>query len=65
MSLTQRPWLRTDRETVDAFHKAALEAGGECNGPPSLRDHYRPDYYGAFVKDPMGNNVEVVYKGAA
>jgi catechol 2,3-dioxygenase-like lactoylglutathione lyase family enzyme len=49
-----------DRETVDAFHAAALAAGGSDNGPPGLREHYHPGYYGAFVLDPDGNNVEAV-----
>jgi catechol 2,3-dioxygenase-like lactoylglutathione lyase family enzyme len=52
-----------DRDTVDAFHAAALEAGGTDNGPPGLREHYHPSYYGAFVLDPDGNNVEAVYHG--
>jgi catechol 2,3-dioxygenase-like lactoylglutathione lyase family enzyme len=49
-----------DRETVDAFHAAALEAGGQDNGGPGLREIYHPTYYGAFVLDPDGNNVEAV-----
>jgi catechol 2,3-dioxygenase-like lactoylglutathione lyase family enzyme len=49
-----------DRETVDAFHAAALEAGAQDNGGPGLREIYHPSYYGAFVLDPDGNNVEVV-----
>jgi catechol 2,3-dioxygenase-like lactoylglutathione lyase family enzyme len=49
-----------DRATVDAFHAAALEAGGTDNGEPGLREHYHPTYYGAFVRDPDGNNIEVV-----
>jgi len=49
-----------DRATVDAFHAAALEAGGTDNGEPGLRQHYHPTYYGAFVRDPDGNNIEVV-----
>jgi catechol 2,3-dioxygenase-like lactoylglutathione lyase family enzyme len=49
-----------DRETVDAFHAAALEAGGRDNGGPGVREIYHPDYYGAFVLDPDGNNVEAV-----
>ena len=49
-----------DRATVDAFHRAALAAGGKDNGGPGLRPHYHPDYYGAFVFDPDGNNVEAV-----
>ncbi|EKF42933.1 VOC family protein [Nitratireductor indicus] len=48
------------RAEVDAFHKAALEAGGRDNGAPGLRPHYHPDYYGAFVFDPDGNNIEAV-----
>ncbi len=48
------------RETVDAFYAAALAAGGLDNGPAGLRAHYHPSYYGAFVLDPDGNNVEVV-----
>jgi catechol 2,3-dioxygenase-like lactoylglutathione lyase family enzyme len=49
-----------DRATVDAFHAAALEAGGRDNGAPGIRPIYHPDYYGAYVLDPDGNNVEVV-----
>ncbi|KAI5807753.1 hypothetical protein DFH27DRAFT_511529 [Peziza echinospora] len=46
---------------VDQFHKAALEAGGTCNGAPGLRPQYHPNYYGAFVLDPVcGVNFEVV-----
>jgi len=48
-----------DRATVDAFHAAALKAGGTDNGEPGLRD-YHPTYYGAFLLDPDGNNIEVV-----
>jgi catechol 2,3-dioxygenase-like lactoylglutathione lyase family enzyme len=49
-----------DRETVEAFHTAALAAGGADNGPPGLRPHYHENYYGAYVFDPDGNNVEAV-----
>jgi catechol 2,3-dioxygenase-like lactoylglutathione lyase family enzyme len=48
------------RDAVDAFHAAALAAGGTDNGPPGLRADYHPHYYSAFVRDPEGNNVEVV-----
>lgn len=48
------------RAAVDAFHAAALAAGGEDNGAPGLRPHYHATYYGAFVLDPDGNNVEAV-----
>jgi catechol 2,3-dioxygenase-like lactoylglutathione lyase family enzyme len=49
-----------DRATVDAFHVAALAAGGTDNGPPGVREVYHPTYYGAFVLDPDGYNVEAV-----
>lgn len=49
-----------DRATVDAFHAAALAAGGTDNGAPGLRPHYHPSYYGAFVLDPDGHNIEAV-----
>lgn len=48
------------RAEVDAFYEAALAAGGRDNGAPGLRPHYHPDYYGAFVLDPDGINVEAV-----
>ena len=48
------------RADVDAFHKAALAAGGRDNGAPGLRPNYGPTYYAAFVYDPDGHNVEVV-----
>jgi catechol 2,3-dioxygenase-like lactoylglutathione lyase family enzyme len=49
-----------DRAAVDAFHHAALAAGGKDNGGPGLRPQYHPSYYGAFVLDPDGHNVEAV-----
>ncbi|MGH1560614.1 VOC family protein [Caulobacter segnis] len=48
------------RAWVDAFYEAALKAGGRDNGAPGLRPHYDKDYYGAFVLDPDGFNVEAV-----
>ena len=54
------------RAQVDAFHAAALKAGGTDNGPPGLRDTangYPPGYYAAFVLDPDGNNLEAVFRG--
>lgn len=48
------------RADVDAFHAAAIRAGGTDNGPPGLRPHYHPTYYAAFVFDPDGHNIEVV-----
>jgi catechol 2,3-dioxygenase-like lactoylglutathione lyase family enzyme len=50
----------TDRGVVDAFHKAALAAGGADNGAPGIRERYHPAYYAAFVLDPDGNNIEVI-----
>lgn len=52
--------VAASRAQVDAFHRAALEAGGRDNGAPGLRPHYHPHYYGAFVLDPDGHNVEAV-----
>jgi catechol 2,3-dioxygenase-like lactoylglutathione lyase family enzyme len=49
-----------NRAAVDAFHKAALAAGGADNGGPGLRPHYHPSYYAAFVLDPDGHNIEAV-----
>ena len=54
-----------DRAMVDAFHAAALAAGGKDNGAPGERSKYHPGYYGAFVIDPDGNNIEAVYHGEA
>ena len=48
------------RAAVDAFYAAALAAGGRDNGAPGVRAHYHPDYYGAFVLDPDGHNIEAV-----
>ena len=50
----------TNRQQVQAFHRAALAAGGKDNGAPGLRPHYHPNYYGAFVIGPDGHNVEAV-----
>jgi catechol 2,3-dioxygenase-like lactoylglutathione lyase family enzyme len=55
----------SDRPTVDAFHEAALAAGARDNGGPGVREIYHPQYYGAFVLDPDGNNVEAVHHGPA
>ena len=49
-----------NRETVHAFHSAALAAGGRDNGGPGVREIYHPHYYAAFVLDPDGNNIEAV-----
>lgn len=49
---------------MDAWYRAALAAGGRDNGAPGLRPQYHPGYYGAFVLDPDGNNVEACCHGA-
>ena len=54
-----------NRDEVDRFHAAALAAGGTDFGKPGLRNDYHPGYYGAFVLDPDGNNIEAVYHGEA
>ena len=53
-------FVAKDRAAVDAFYRAALDAGGKDNGPPGVRAHYHPNYYGAFVIDPDGHNIEAV-----
>jgi catechol 2,3-dioxygenase-like lactoylglutathione lyase family enzyme len=63
--VAQRPpvhiaFRAASRADVDAFYQAALAAGGRDNGGPGLRSHYHPNYYGAFVLDPDGNNIEAV-----
>jgi catechol 2,3-dioxygenase-like lactoylglutathione lyase family enzyme len=49
-----------NRQQVDAFHRAALQAGGKDNGAPGLRPQYHPSYYAAFIIGPDGHNIEVV-----
>ncbi len=53
-------FVAKDRPAVDAFHAAALAAGAADNGAPGVREHYHPYYYGGFVLDPDGHNVEAV-----
>jgi catechol 2,3-dioxygenase-like lactoylglutathione lyase family enzyme len=57
---THVAFAAADRATVDLFHEAAVAAGGTDNGPPGIRQDYHPTYYGAFVLDPDGNNIEAV-----
>jgi catechol 2,3-dioxygenase-like lactoylglutathione lyase family enzyme len=52
--------LARSRAEVDAFHEAAIAAGGKDNGAPGVRTEYHPNYYGAFVIDPDGHNIEAV-----
>ena len=54
-----------DRAAVERFHAAALAAGGRDHGKPGERAQYHPGYYGAFVLDPDGNNIEAVHHGDA
>jgi catechol 2,3-dioxygenase-like lactoylglutathione lyase family enzyme len=53
-------FVAESRREVRQFYEAALSAGGKDNGPPGVREIYHPDYYGAFVLDPDGNNIEAV-----
>jgi catechol 2,3-dioxygenase-like lactoylglutathione lyase family enzyme len=62
---THAAFMAPDHASVDAFYSAALAAGGRDNGPPGPRPHYHPDYYGAFVLDPDGHNIEAVYRAGA
>jgi catechol 2,3-dioxygenase-like lactoylglutathione lyase family enzyme len=57
---THVAFAATDRATVDAFYLAALAVGGRDNGKPGLRPQYAPTYYGAFILDPDGHNIEAV-----
>jgi catechol 2,3-dioxygenase-like lactoylglutathione lyase family enzyme len=57
---THIAWSADTRAQVDAFYAAAMAAGATDNGAPGLREHYHPGYYGAFVLDPDGNNIEAV-----
>jgi catechol 2,3-dioxygenase-like lactoylglutathione lyase family enzyme len=52
--------LADSRAEVDAFYRAAIAAGAKDNGAPGVRAHYHPNYYGAFVLDPDGHNIEAV-----
>ncbi len=57
-------FVAKDEAAVASFHKAALAAGGKDNGAPGPRPHYHPGYFGAFVFDPEGNNIEAVFHGS-
>ena len=57
---THVAFAAVSRLEVDAFHRAAIEHGGVDHGTPGLRPQYHPDYYGAFVLDPDGHNIEAV-----
>ena len=53
----------SSRDAVVNFHRIALAAGGTCNGPPGIREHYHENYYACFLLDPFGNRVESVFHG--
>lgn len=53
-------WQAENRAQVDDFYESALAAGGKDNGAPGVREMYHPNYYGAFIIDPNGHNIEVV-----
>ena len=53
-------FVAEDRKQVEAFYRAALEAGGKDNGAPGLRPHYHANYYAAYVIGPDGHNIEAV-----
>lgn len=59
-SRTHVAFAAADRPSVDRFHAKALELGAKSDGAPGLREHYHPNYYGAFVFDPDGHNLEAV-----
>ena len=61
---THVAFAAASRAQVDAFHQAALAAGARDNGAPGLRPHYHANYYGAFVLDPDGHNIEAVCHAA-
>ncbi|KAK4246824.1 Glyoxalase/Bleomycin resistance protein/Dihydroxybiphenyl dioxygenase [Corynascus novoguineensis] len=57
-------FVAKDRASVDAFHNAAVAAGGQCNGKPGIRPDCSATYYAAFVLDPAGNNIEALCTAA-
>ena len=61
---THVAFTAASRAEVEAFHAVGVSSGGRDNGPPGIRAHYHPNYFGAFVLDPDGNNIEAVYHGA-
>lgn len=61
---THIAFLAKSRAQVDAFYAAALANGGSDEGPPGLRPHYHPNYYGAYVRDPDGNKLQAVCHSA-
>jgi catechol 2,3-dioxygenase-like lactoylglutathione lyase family enzyme len=64
ITTTHLAFVAKDRGEVDAFYAAAIAAGGKDFGAPGVRAHYHPGYYGAFVLDPDGHDIEAVVHGA-
>lgn len=60
---TMTAFLAKSETAVDAAYSAGLEMGGQCEGKPGARDHYGEGYYGAYLRDPDGNKIHVVYRG--
>ncbi|WP_261840845.1 VOC family protein [Aliamphritea ceti] len=60
---TQVTFQASNNELVEAFHKAAVESGGSCDGLPGYR--YRPHYYGAYCRDPDGNKLHVMHEAVS
>lgn len=60
---THIAFVARSRAEVEQFHQAAIEAGGKDFGAPGLRTHYHPNYYGAFILDPDGHDIEAVFHG--
>jgi lactoylglutathione lyase len=56
-------FMARDRATVRESYQTALRHGGTCGGPPGLRPHYHPNYYGAYFQDPDGNKICVASHG--
>ncbi|MBO9436725.1 hypothetical protein J7394_21155 [Ruegeria sp. R13_0] len=54
----------TGKKAVETAYQGAIEGGGRCNGRPGYRDHYEPGYYAAFIFDPDGHNIEILFREA-
>ncbi|KAG4437133.1 hypothetical protein IFR05_007395 [Cadophora sp. M221] len=61
LNVTHVAFAGKSKAQVDEFHANALKAGAKCNGPPGFRPQYHEKYYGAFILDPDGNNIECVF----
>ncbi|CZT07802.1 uncharacterized protein RAG0_13120 [Rhynchosporium agropyri] len=61
LNITHVAFMGSSKAQVDEFHANALKVGARCNGPPGFRPQYHEKYYGAFILDPDGNNIECVF----